>query len=437
MTFSFQNSTNDLAVNNQQNSIRQAFQLWSDYGSINFTEVLNGGDIQIGFAVRDHGDGFPFDGTNGVLAHAFFPPPNGGGFSGQVHFDDDELWTDLPQLFGTQPIDLVTVAAHEIGHALGLGHSNVQCALMNPFYNGSHRYLSQDDIDGIQSIYGNRGTVSSNNANCLGGTYFINNLAVGANVNWQSSNNLIATVININNQGFITRVGNASGIIRLTAIITLPCGTIVTEFADIIIGSPAPTYINYSIDPLVACNEVLVSTNYVMGSTYTWSFFKQPYNGNNLVQFPNSPASKKLTLTQGSGTYNIGVTADNICGSSNVTFISVPITCTTAGVHSIIKPSTTATASISEDNVAAKAIIAPEVYPNPATNSLTIAVPLLEGKQQHYNSVSLFDMNGKEVKKLTLTAQVTTIDISNLSSGTYVVKIFDGKQTVIKKIIKN
>lgn len=329
------------------------------------------------------------------------------------------------------------MAAHEIGHALGLGHSNVQCALMNPFYNGSHRYLSQDDIDGIQSIYGNRGTVSSNNANCLGGTYFINNLAVGANVNWQSSNNLIATVININNQGFITRVGNASGIIRLTAIITLPCGTIVTEFADIIIGSPAPTYINYSIDPLVACNEVLVSTNYVMGSTYTWSFFKQPYNGNNLVQFPNSPASKKLTLTQGSGTYNIGVTADNICGSSNVTFISVPITCTTAGVHSIIKPSTIATASISEDNVAAKAIIAPEVYPNPATNNFTVAVPLLAGKQQYNNSLSLFDMYGKEVKKLTLTAQVTTIDISNLSSGTYVVKIFYGKQTVIKKIIKN
>lgn len=62
LTFSFQNSTNDLAVNNQQNSIRQAFQLWSDYGSINFTKVLNGGDIQIGFAVRDHGDGFPLDG---------------------------------------------------------------------------------------------------------------------------------------------------------------------------------------------------------------------------------------------------------------------------------------------------------------------------------------------------------------------------------------
>src|SRR6185369_11171775 len=53
----------------------------------------------------------------------------------------------------SQPIDLVTVAAHEIGHSLGLGHSQVSTALMAPFYNGSHRFLDQDDINGIRTIY--------------------------------------------------------------------------------------------------------------------------------------------------------------------------------------------------------------------------------------------------------------------------------------------
>lgn len=49
------------------------------------------------------------------------------------------------------------MAAHEFGHSLGLSHSNDQTALMFPNYvslDPSKYPLSQDDIDGIQSIYG-------------------------------------------------------------------------------------------------------------------------------------------------------------------------------------------------------------------------------------------------------------------------------------------
>ena len=84
---------------------------------------------------------------------AFFPPPNGS-FAGDIHFDDDERWSINEQTNGSQQIDLVTVAAHEIGHTLGLSHTNVAEALMSPIYSGSHRFLHQDDIDGIQAIYG-------------------------------------------------------------------------------------------------------------------------------------------------------------------------------------------------------------------------------------------------------------------------------------------
>lgn len=47
-----------------------------------------------------------------------------------------------------------TILAHEIGHALGLGHSSVEAALMN-YSKGGSQYLTlhQDDIDGISYLY--------------------------------------------------------------------------------------------------------------------------------------------------------------------------------------------------------------------------------------------------------------------------------------------
>ena len=86
ITFSFQNGTNDIAGDDERNAVRQAFQIWADYGNLNFTEVTNNADIVILWGTGNHGDGFPFDGVNGVLAHAFFPPPNGT-FAGDIHFD--------------------------------------------------------------------------------------------------------------------------------------------------------------------------------------------------------------------------------------------------------------------------------------------------------------------------------------------------------------
>ena len=69
----------------------------------------------------------------------------------------EKIWIET----GAGKIDLVTVAAHEFGHSLGLRHSNVNGSMMFPSYSGARRYLHADDIAGIRNIYGGYGIASA------------------------------------------------------------------------------------------------------------------------------------------------------------------------------------------------------------------------------------------------------------------------------------
>ncbi|NP_001032959.1 matrix metalloproteinase-9 precursor [Takifugu rubripes] len=69
----------------------RAFRVWSDVTPLTFTRLFDGiADIMISFGKTDHGDFYPFDGKDGLLAHAY---PPGEGVQGDAHFDDDEFWT--------------------------------------------------------------------------------------------------------------------------------------------------------------------------------------------------------------------------------------------------------------------------------------------------------------------------------------------------------
>lgn len=140
----------------------EAFGLWAKYAPLHFVEVADSGppasdnlyapgthpQIRIGHHFIDNGL---------VLAHAFAPPAQSpDGLAGDVHLDDADRWS-IDKGVGVH--NVIEVLTHEIGHALGLDHSNDLTSIMYPIYHDLYDsfgtgYLSADDIAGIRAIYG-------------------------------------------------------------------------------------------------------------------------------------------------------------------------------------------------------------------------------------------------------------------------------------------
>ncbi|MEK7866646.1 MAG: matrixin family metalloprotease [Planctomycetota bacterium] len=147
LTYYFGTPTADLSQATQRSELVRAIGTWSRYVVVNWNStsspaLANSMDIHFG---PDTHAGCPYNFGQYVLAHCFFPWSNSLG--GDMHVNEAYTWH-----VGSD-YDLYSVALHESGHGLGLGHSADPNAVMYPTYIGVVNDLRSDDIAGIRQLY--------------------------------------------------------------------------------------------------------------------------------------------------------------------------------------------------------------------------------------------------------------------------------------------
>lgn len=253
--FHIENVTGDLTPEAQRAAYLTALATWAGVVEIHFVEIAVRNwhrAIDFRYAVLDHcavesdecGDpDCPFDGRGGVLAHAGFPPgvssrcvdPMAETWAGNVHFDDHDLYEMDDAGAG---FSLTLIAAHEVGHSIGLTHDTGSGGphIMRPIFsdNDGMHAPSASDISNLRSGY--RAGVGS--VTTLEDTGIWVNSAWGGEENGMPGNPFDTVAEGVaglppGNEGVVIHV--LGGLYPETLTISTPC-TITAEVSTAYIG---------------------------------------------------------------------------------------------------------------------------------------------------------------------------------------------------------
>lgn len=249
--------------------------------------------------------------------------------------------------------------------------------------------------------------IAGNDVVCNSQTYTLGYYPTGSTISWSVNPTGIANISSVANSATLSKI--TSGSVTLKATVVSSCSTYVTT-KEITVGTVQPSGISFPlIDPDMGRIQAVASP--VLGATsYNWycngsdlSF----YSTGSVIQFP---IARECRNTE----YDVSVEAVNACGISNATHANAAVYC---DYYLLSSNSATKTVQVSADDT-----------------------KLSKGRQTSKIGSSIFsvrisNLSGASLKQISYDGKKSvSINIADLSSGTYVVNIFDGSKWYSKLI---